>query len=58
MKQLRRTDTCGELREEHVGQTVILSGWVNTARNHNIFVFAHLRDRYGITQVGVRAGAR
>jgi aspartyl-tRNA synthetase len=51
MKQLRRTHTCGELREEHVGQTVVLSGWVNTARNHNIFVFADLRDRYGLTQV-------
>jgi aspartyl-tRNA synthetase len=51
MKQLRRTHTCGELREEHVGQTVVVSGWVNTARNHNIFVFADLRDRYGVTQL-------
>ena len=51
MTRLRRTHTCGELREEHVGKTVVLNGWVNTARNHNLFVFVDLRDRYGLTQV-------
>ena len=30
---------------------MVLNGWVNTARNHNLFVFADLRDRYGLTQV-------
>jgi aspartyl-tRNA synthetase len=47
----RRTHTCGEVRETHVGQTVILNGWVNTYRNHGNFIFIDLRDRYGITQV-------
>jgi aspartyl-tRNA synthetase len=51
MPFLRRTHTCGELREEHVGQTVVLNGWVNTYRDHNVFVFIDLRDRYGLTQV-------
>ena len=51
MTRLRRTHTCGELREEQVGETVVLNGWVNTARNHNLFVFVDLRDRYGLTQV-------
>ena len=51
MTRLRRTHTCGELREAQVGETVVLSGWVNTARNHNIFVFVDLRDRYGLTQI-------
>jgi aspartyl-tRNA synthetase len=46
-----RTHTCGELRETHVGQTVVLNGWVNTARDQNLFVFVDLRDRYGLTQV-------
>jgi aspartyl-tRNA synthetase len=48
---MRRTHTCGELREAHVGQTVILNGWVNTYRAYNDQVFVDLRDRYGITQV-------
>ncbi len=51
MARLRRTHTCGELREAHVGQRVILNGWVNTYRDHGVFVFIDLRDRYGITQV-------
>jgi aspartyl-tRNA synthetase len=51
MALLRRTHTCGELREVHVGQTVVLNGWVNTYRNQGSLVFIDLRDRYGITQV-------
>src|SRR6516164_192096 len=51
MPFLRRTHTCGELRESHVGQTVVLNGWVNTYRDHKVFVFIDLRDRYGLTQV-------
>src|SRR5262245_27944070 len=47
----RRTHTCGELRESHVGQTVILNGWVNTYRSQQYQVFVDLRDRYGLTQV-------
>jgi aspartyl-tRNA synthetase len=55
MAEWQRTHTCGELREAHVGQTVILNGWVNTFRTHNDQVFVDLRDRYGITQVVLEA---
>jgi aspartyl-tRNA synthetase len=48
---MRRTHTCGELRETDVGKSIVLNGWVNTSRDQNLFVFVDLRDRYGVTQV-------
>jgi aspartyl-tRNA synthetase len=47
----QRTHKCGELRELHIGQTVVLNGWVNTYRNQGSLVFIDVRDRSGITQV-------
>jgi len=47
----QRTHTCGELRQTHIGQTVVLNGWVNSYRAYNDQVFVDLRDRYGLTQV-------
>ena len=49
MSDWQRTHTCGELRESHIGQTVVLNGWVNTYRSYNNQVFVDLRDRYGVT---------
>jgi aspartyl-tRNA synthetase len=55
MASWQRSHTCGELRESHIGQAVVLNGWVNTYRAYNDQIFIDLRDRYGITQVVIEA---
>ncbi|QKG57277.1 aspartate--tRNA ligase [Hymenobacter sp. BRD128] len=51
-----RSHTNGELRQENVGQTVTLVGWVQRTRDKGGILWIDLRDRYGITQLALEEG--
>jgi aspartyl-tRNA synthetase len=49
--ELKRTNTCGELRPSDEGRRVLLMGWVHRRRDLGGVIFIHLRDREGVTQL-------
>ncbi len=51
MQYNKRTHTCGELRLDHVGTKVTLTGWVDRRRDLGGVIFIDIRDRYGKTQI-------
>jgi aspartyl-tRNA synthetase len=48
---LRRTDSCGQIRSSDSGRTALLMGWVHRRRDLGGVIFIHLRDRDGVTQL-------
>lgn len=46
-----RSVHCGEVTKEHVGQEIVLNGWVQTRRDLGGVIFIDFRDRTGIVQI-------
>ena len=51
MGELRRTNYCGDLRADHIGQEVVVCGWTAKQRDLGQLIFIDLRDRTGIVQL-------
>ena len=52
-----RTHTCGALRENNVGETIRLSGWIHRVRDHGGVLFIDIRDTFGVTQCVIEEGS-
>ena len=55
--QTYRTKLCGQLRACDADKEVVLSGWIQTKRDHGNLLFVDLRDNDGITQCVVDINA-
>ena len=53
MKGFKRTNYCGEIKEDMIGKEITLMGWVSRKRVFSHFSFILLRDRTGIVQAVV-----
>ncbi len=48
---MKRTDYCGRIDGQRMGQIVKVCGWVHRRRDHGGVIFIDLRDREGLVQI-------
>lgn len=46
-----RSNYCGKVTNEMVGENIRLAGWVDNIRDHGGITFVDLRDQYGVVQL-------
>ena len=46
-----RSHLCGQMRDSHIGEEVLLCGWVHRRRDHGGVIFLDVRDYAGMVQV-------
>ena len=51
LEGLKRTNMCGALSENNIGETVTVMGWAQRKRNLGGLIFIDLRDKTGIIQI-------
>ncbi len=51
LKNQYRTHYCGNLDLKNVNETIKLSGWMHSIRDHGGLIFIDLRDQFGIAQI-------
>src|ERR1700719_795159 len=52
-----RSQYCGQVNEQLLGQEVTVAGWVHRRRDHGGVIFVDLRDREGLLQIVFDPGA-
>jgi aspartyl-tRNA synthetase len=48
---MKRSSYCGDVREDSIGENIVVCGWVHSRRDHGGVIFIDLRDREGILQI-------